>query len=94
MSDWYVDPAAPWVVRGRQDDGSDFPGPVLLVASISEGKGEDCVIARKAAAAPDLLDALERLVHMAECNTAPGPSTLAQARAAIARARGESEAPQ
>lgn len=40
-------------------------------------------------AAPDLLDALERLVHMAECNTTPGPNTLAQARAAIAKARGE-----
>ncbi len=40
-------------------------------------------------AAPELLDALERLVHMAECNTMPGPNTLAQARAAIAKARGE-----
>lgn len=40
------------------------------------------------AAAPELLDALERLVHLAECNTAPGPNTLAQARAAIAKAKG------
>lgn len=38
------------------------------------------------AAAPDLLDALERLIHMAECNTTPGPNTLAQARAAIDKA--------
>lgn len=31
----------------------------------------------------DLEDALERLIHMAECNTLPGPNTLAQARAAL-----------
>lgn len=35
----------------------------------------------------DLLDALERMAHMAECNTAPGPNTLEQARAAITKAR-------
>ncbi len=33
----------------------------------------------------ELLDALERLVHLAECNTSPGPNTLTQARAAIAK---------
>lgn len=43
----------------------------------------------RAMAVPDLLDALERLVHMAECNTLPGPNTLAQARTALAKARGE-----
>lgn len=41
------------------------------------------------AAAPDLLDALERMVHMAESNTVPGRNTLNQARAAIRAARGQ-----
>lgn len=44
--------------------------------------------ARLIAAAPELLDVLTRLIHMAECNTTPGPNTLAQARAAIAKAQG------
>lgn len=34
----------------------------------------------------ELIDALGRLVHLAECNTFPGPNTLAHARAAIAKA--------
>lgn len=40
------------------------------------------------AAAPDLLDSLERFIHMAECNTIPGPNTIAQAKAHITKARG------
>jgi len=39
-------------------------------------------------AAKDLLDALERLVHTAECGILPGPNTLAQARTAITKAKG------
>lgn len=35
----------------------------------------------------ELADALDRF--MTECNTTPGPNTLAQARAALAKARGE-----
>lgn len=45
--------------------------------------------ARLIAAAPDLLDALGRLLHMAEEGSMPGPNTLAQARAAIAKAKGD-----
>ena len=45
--------------------------------------------ARLIAAAPDLLDALERLLHMAEEGSIPGPNTLNQARAAIAKAKCE-----
>ena len=43
--------------------------------------------AAKQEAVSDLVDSLERLVHMAECETIPGPNTLQQARAAIAKAR-------
>jgi hypothetical protein len=46
-------------------------------------------IARLEAENADLRDVLERLIHMAECNTIPGPNTLAQARTAIAKARQE-----
>lgn len=35
----------------------------------------------------DLIDVLERLIHMAECNTVPGPNTLAQAHAALLAAQ-------
>ena len=37
----------------------------------------------------ELTDVVERLVHMAEEGSVPGPNTLAQARAAIAKAKGE-----
>jgi len=37
----------------------------------------------------ELLDALGRLLHMAEEGSIPGPNTLNQARAAIAKAKGE-----
>jgi hypothetical protein len=39
--------------------------------------------------AADLLDALERLVYLADERTWPGPNTLAQARAAIAKAKAD-----
>ena len=65
-----------WIV-GR-DDGH-------LLTKIPAGSIDAEANARLIAAAPDLLDALERLVHLAECNTSPGPNTLTQARAAIAK---------
>lgn len=75
----------------------------LAVASVAPGHAELILVlhtfdgsqaeanVQLMAAAPDLLDALERFVHMAsECNAVPGPNTLAQARAAIKKARGQS----
>jgi len=90
---------APWTrepgERFRHDQSAGVTGPngsyVAAALDLNRYDKDEEVEAnaRLIAAAPDLLDALERLVHMAECNTVPGPNLMIQARAALAKARGE-----
>lgn len=69
-----------WIAQVVEDG---MPGAVVCDSVGISGSDTSLICA-----APELLDALERLVHMAECNTTPGPNTMAQARAAIAKAKG------
>lgn len=66
---------------------ADVANNYKLMALYQEQRDMWMEAAQDTATQDVLLDALERLVHMAECNTTPGPNTLAQARAAIAKAR-------
>lgn len=66
---------------------ADLPG----VTYIERGEDVQVANAKLMAAAPDLHDALERLVYCLTNGIGVGPNTLKQARAALAKARGEAE---
>lgn len=70
----------------RKNGGAGWPA--WNVCEINQSHERARADALLIAAAPELIDALERLIHMAEEDLLPGPNTLAQAHAAIAKARG------
>jgi hypothetical protein len=72
--------------------GSAEGGHIASVPMTYDGRDQALANARLLAAAPDLYDALERLVYCIENGIEIGPNTAAQARAALGMARGEGEA--